>query len=212
MNERRELMRWLAAGGFAWWARRVWAADPAPGEGVRRTQGDVRVNGVPAREGLVVGPGDTVATGAGGEAVYVVGRDAYLVRAGSTVTHGTKDALRVMTGKVLSVFGPGERRLNLATATIGLRGTACYIDARPRRLYFCLCYGGAEIVPKADRRQARAIRTEYHDSPFVIGADPGRPLLVPAPVVDHTDAELILLEALVGRKPPFLKEGYLERY
>ena len=29
-----------------------------------------------------------------------------------------------------------------------------------------------------------------------------------APVVNHTDAELTLLESLVGRKPPFSGSGY----
>ena len=28
-----------------------------------------------------------------------------------------------------------------------------------------------------------------------------------APVINHTDAELTMLEALVGRRPPFLDSG-----
>jgi hypothetical protein len=216
MHSRRQLLRWLAGGGFAWWAREVWAADEAGHEaGIRRMRGDVRVNGVPAREGLLVSPGDVVSTGKGSEAVYVVGRDAYLLHADSEVSYrssGARAAMRVVTGKILSVFGPGERRLTLPTATVGLRGTACYIDARPGQVYFCLCYGTAVITPTADPAQARTIRTDYHDSPFIISRDPRKGIIQPAAVVDHTDAELILLEALVGRKPPFLREGYVERY
>ena len=29
----------------------------------------------------------------------------------------------------------------------------------------------------------------------------------PGPFLNHTDAELIMLEALVGREPPFVKDG-----
>jgi hypothetical protein len=32
-------------------------------------------------------------------------------------------------------------------------------------------------------------------------------MMVTAPVINHTDAELVMLEALVGRKPPFLDSG-----
>jgi hypothetical protein len=30
---------------------------------------------------------------------------------------------------------------------------------------------------------------------------------MPAPVLNHTDAELTMLESLVGRKPPFAAQG-----
>jgi hypothetical protein len=38
------------------------------------------------------------------------------------------------------------------------------------------------------------------------------PVLRDAPVVNHTDAELIMLEALTGRRPPFLQQNYSPRY
>jgi hypothetical protein len=33
-------------------------------------------------------------------------------------------------------------------------------------------------------------------------------MVTPAPVINHTDAELILLEGLTGRQPPFIGQGF----
>ena len=53
------------------------------------------------------------------------------------------------------------------------------------------------------------MKTKHHDQPRIclrqVDAldqnDRG------APVINHTDAELVMLEALVGRRPPFLDSG-----
>jgi hypothetical protein len=213
---RRELLYWLAKGGFTAWATHVWAAGAqALPPGIRRLQGDVRINGAPAHMGRVVLPNDEVTTGADGEVVYVIGQDAYLLRGNGAVAHaqeGAKAALRVLQGRLLSVFGPGPKQIQTATATVGIRGTACYIESVPDHVYFCLCYGNADIVPLADPTQRREVQTRYHDSPFLIGGQAGEELLTPAPVVNHTDAELIMLEALVGRRPPFVVLNYTPRY
>jgi len=42
--------------------------------------------------------------------------------------------------------------------------------------------------------------------------DGGPPSIRPAPVRDHTDAELVLLESLVGRVPPFHGDEGAGRY
>lgn len=205
---RRTLLRLLAAGGLAGFLQRTLAAgaDPAM-PGLRRVRGDVRINGNPAREGQAVVPGDTVATGPGAEAIYVIGQDAFLQRESSVVRFGVDaatDFLRVVAGKLLSVFGRGDKRIAVATATIGIRGTACYIEEMAGRTYFCLCYGEAEVVPAAAPQEREIVRTRHHDHPMYIHADPAMPKsMVPAEVVNHTDAELTLLEALVGRLPPF---------
>jgi FecR protein len=215
-NHRRQWLQGLAMGGFAWWAAHVWpvAAQSVP-PGIRQLKGDVRINGVVAQLGQAVLPGDEVTVGPEGEGVYVVGQDAYLLRGNSAVVHlqdGAKAALRLLRGRLLSVFGPGAKQIQTATATVGIRGTACYVEQAPEQVYFCLCYGTADIVPVADPAQQREIQTRYHDSPFVIGNKAGAGVLQPAPVINHTDAELIMLEALVGRRPPFMGISYLPRY
>jgi hypothetical protein len=210
---RRHLFGALAAAGLLTAAERLGliraalasGTNPVP-PGLHRLKGAVTLNGRPAREGELVKPGDTVATGPGAEALYVIGQDAFLQRESSTVRFGKDmaDFMRVLTGKILSVFGKADRRIQVGTATIGIRGTACYIEDEGSRTYFCLCYGAAEVVPTAAPTQRETIVTTHHDHPIYIHADPAMATsMVPARVINHTDAELVLLENLVGRQPPF---------
>lgn len=178
---------------------------PLP-NGIRSLRGEVRINGAQARVGQAVLQGDTVSTGAQSEVVYVMANNAYLMRDNSQVSFvvdGAVGVMRIVAGKVLAVFGPGAKRIETATATVGIRGTACYIEAQDTQVYFCLCYGSAEIRPLADPSQAQTLTTRYHDQPLTIGANRNQPLLQAAPVQNHRDAELTLLEATVGRVPPF---------
>jgi hypothetical protein len=94
------------------------------------------------------------------------------------------------------------------TATIGIRGTGCYIEAEAKTTYFCLCYGVAEVSPTADPKLTERIETKHHDHPILIHNDSAMPMMAPASVINHTDAELILLENLVGRWPPFYGKTY----
>jgi hypothetical protein len=178
---------------------------PLP-NGIRSLRGAVWVNDAPAHVNQVVLPGDAVRTGARSEVVYVMGNNAYLMRDDTAVrfaSDGAVGVLRIITGKVLAVFGPGAKRIETATATVGIRGTACYIESGESQMYLCLCYGNADIRPLADPEQTQTLRTRYHDKPLTIGTDTAQPLLQAAPVRDHSDAELTLLEATVGRVPPF---------
>ena len=210
---RRTLLRALAAGSLAAPLRRALATGAAPAvPGLRGVRGEVRVNDRPAHAGQPVGPGDTVTTGPGAEAIYVIGDNAFLQRDSSTVRFGidaATDFMRIVSGKLLSVFGHGDKRITVSTAVIGIRSTGCYIDETPGSTYFCLCYGEAEIVPIAAPQQREIIRTRHHDHPMVIHADPAMPKsMVPADVINHTDAELAMLESLVGRVPPFAGTTY----
>jgi hypothetical protein len=59
-----------------------------------------------------------------------------------------------------------------------------------------------------------AVKATHHDAPRYIHAHGEMPIkmIESAPVVNHTDAELIMLEALVGRKPPFVSSGLEYKY
>ncbi len=190
-------------------------------KGVYRVRGDVRINGTPAKEGMDVRPGDVITTGPGSETVFVTGKDAFLIRANSrVVVEGALGALaltglRVVTGALLSVFAPGEpKTLRTATATIGIRGTAVYVEAEEARTYVCTCYGEAEIVSTADPSARETVRTTQHEQPrYVMGT--GAPqMLMGAPVINHDDVELNMLESLVGRRTPFAphRDGAPGRY
>lgn len=184
--------------------REVAAANPD--SGMRSIKGSVRIDGAPAEYGQRILPGQTVTTETDSEAVFVVGQDAFLQRDNSTfrIEHNAGIVvLRYISGKVLSVFGKGRKSLLTPTATIGIRGTACYIEAEQARTYFCLCYGKALLTPHRDRSRQQALHTRHHERPLYIHAGAGRSVVESANVVNHVDAELIMLEALVGRVPPF---------
>ena len=178
--------------------------------GVQKITGNVSVNGNPASVGMAVGSGDTIVTGADSEVIYVINQDAFLQRENSSVSFSgvTADVMRVLTGKILSVFGKGQKQLQTATATIGIRGTGCYIESEEKRVYFCLCYGTADVVPDADPTHVERFETKHHEHPVYLHHDSSMPMMVSAAVINHTDAELTLLENLVGRWPPFSGSSY----
>jgi hypothetical protein len=178
--------------------------------GVAQIKGDVRINGKPAERGQRVAPGDVIVTGGNGELVFVAERDAFLVRAnsriefGSAAARGAATVLRVLTGAILSVFESGARReIRTTTATIGIRGTGIYVEAEAQRTYACTCYGEAVLTPVDDPAAAETVRTRRHDQPRYIYGKGMPQMMAAAPVVNHTDAELQMLEALVGRTVPF---------
>lgn len=189
--------------------RHALAAGTLP-PGIAQIKGDVRVNGRPAERGQRIGPGDVIVTGKGAELVVVLEKDAFLVRAdsrvefGSAAAQGAVTVLRLVTGALLSVFESGRRReIRTGTATIGIRGTGIYVEAEARRTYACTCYGEAVLTPVDDPLAAETVRTKQHDQPrYIYGKGMPR-MLEAAPVVNHTDLELQMLEALVGRKLPF---------
>jgi len=200
----------LGAGGLMGYMQKALAAGSLPATpGIHHVKGPVMVDTTRASIGLVIRPGQTVTTGPGAEAVYILGSDAFVQRANSKVSFNDNtgaEVMRVITGTILSVFGKGKRQLVTNTATIGIRGTACYIEAEATRTYFCLCYGEAEITPSGDPKQKTTIRTEHHDHPIYINAS-GDKIMAPAQVTNHTDQELVMLENLVGRWPAFYGKG-----
>lgn len=202
----------LGAGGMMGLMQRALAAGSLPATpGVHLVKGPVMVDNTRATVGLVIRPGHTVTTGPGGEAIYILGPDAFLQRENTTISFSDSTGvatMRVVTGKILSVFGKGNRKLVTSTATIGIRGTGCYIEAEETRTYFCLCYGDAELTPNADPSKKEVLHTEHHDKPMYIGNQAGPTLMTAAGVINHTDAELTLLENSVGRWPPFYGKNY----
>jgi hypothetical protein len=212
--ERREWLARAPAGGaaIALLIRDVLAAGERTGAMVE-VRGAVQINGRPARAGAVVTPGDRIATASGGAAVCVLGRDAFLIReSGDLRTAGDSalaGSLRLATGKLLSVFGRGAHNIVTPTATIGIRGTGIYVEAEAERTYVCTCYGRVELQARNMPAARETVQTTHHDAPRYVYAHGAMPIsmIAPAPVINHTDAELLMLEALVGRKPPFAGSG-----
>lgn len=226
MKSRRRTLKALAAAGLLGPAgisgliRDALAKGEVPlKSGLQKVRGEVLVNHRVASEGQLIKPGDTIVTGRNSEAIYVIGQDAYMQRELTTVSFGAdalQNLMRVVSGKILSVFGKNSgRSIQTSTATIGIRGTGCYIEdegtGTKARTYFCLCYGDVELTPKAAPHEAEKYSCTHHDKPMYIHNDMAMVrMAVPATVINHTDAELELLEAMVGRTVQFY--GSANRY
>jgi hypothetical protein len=156
-------------------------------QGIRHRSGEVRISG------------DRISTGGDGQLLIVVGRDAMLVRRSSTL-NVVANGFRLVTGAVLSVFSPGRsRQVTTPTATIGIRGTAVYLEAERGRTYVCTCYGEAELRSAFDPGARETVRTSRHEQPRYVMAKSSPQMLMQAPRMNHTDEELRRLEGLLGR-------------
>jgi len=197
-------------------AAQVLGGRPAPlpkGKSIYRIEGQVLVDGQPATPDTQVAANSTVQTGKDSQVIYAVGETAHLQRSESQVTMETKEAnsmvvsgLRVLTGRILSVFPTGKAvRMTTRNASIGIRGTGVYMESDPAQTYFCTCYGTADIASTSDPTSRETVISRHHNRPLYIltGEQPGQNIRL-APFIDHTDQELMLIEALVGRTPPFV--------
>lgn len=190
------------------------AGDMPAIPGINRVEGKVMVNGAPAKVGTPVKPGDTVTTGKVSMAVVVMAGDAFLLREESNITFKGKgdilDEVVVAAGKLLSVFSKRRTaglKVSTKNATIGIRGTGMYLESVEKsRDYFCLCYGEAVVDGKG--MPPKTIKTTHHESPVWLDDAGGTMKVEPGPFLNHTDAELIVLESLVGRKPAFWNASY----
>ncbi|MES2917564.1 MAG: hypothetical protein V4729_02985 [Pseudomonadota bacterium] len=187
-----------------------------PGQSIYDMRGKVLVDGKPASGSTRVRANSIVQTSSNSYVIFAVGQDAHILRENTRLqldgVDDIADAMRLITGKVLSVFGKRSGGSKLAirttTATIGIRGTGVYSESHPDSSYICTCYGHTEINSNTDPAVFENVVTTHHDSPRYIVANPeGGKLILPAPMKNHTDEELLLVEALVGRTPPFSGAG-----
>jgi hypothetical protein len=115
------------------------------------------------------------------------------------------NGLRILTGKLLTVSRNSPMQVHTATATIGIRGTGFYVESAPDQTYFCTCYGTTDVAASADPASSTTVVSYHHDRPLYIVKDQGKGNNIRnAPFINHTDQELTLIEALVGRTPPFV--------
>jgi hypothetical protein len=215
-RRRREWMRraaasgaWGVAGVSGWIANALAKGDLGAVQGVNRLDGTASVGGKAARVGTPVPLGERVATGANSTAVVVVGDDAFLLRANTVIeargSRGVLSDLLISSGRVLSVFSRKPVQIKAAHATIGIRGTGAYLEIDPGSVYFCLCYG--EALVQGAGMEPKAVKTTHHEQPLLLQEASGAMRMEPGPFRNHSDAELVMLEALVGREPPFAKDA-----
>ena len=200
----------LAGGGILGIIGRALArGDLGLRQGVVQLEGTATVNGRHVRVGAAVEVGQRIATGPGSHAVIVLGKDAFLLRDNTSIetkgASGVLSELVVSTGKILSVFSRKPLSIRASYATIGIRGTGCYIEVAPADVYFCLCYG--EAVVQGPGMADKLVKTTHHDMPLLLREEGPAMQADKAKFRNHTDVELVMLEALVGREPPFMKDG-----
>jgi len=225
---RRLLIKALAAGLFSAgvpmgnaMAESIFGRPPSKlpnNQSIYRLSGEVKVNGATASLNTRIGPKDTVETGKNSEIVFVVGGNSMILRSDSHVTmEGNEEkesgsliisGLRLITGKLLSVSRSQGIHIQTQTATIGIRGTGVYLESDPEQTYFCTCYGLADVKATNDPSSSDSVEAKHHDKPLYILANeqPGKNVRR-AGFINHTDQELMLIETLVGRTPPFVFAG-----
>lgn len=180
---------------------------------VHQLHGTVFINNRPASLNSRISAQSKVVVSHDGELVFSIGGDAFLLRGGSAIElvgGSVVSGLRLLTGGLLSVFDKRNKPAHIVTrmGTIGIRGTAVYVNSEPNRLYTCTCYGETEL--RVGRHVERIISSHHNAHEVIHGelqASKGDKMqgmkMNSMAVVDHTDDELRMLEALVGRVPAF---------
>ena len=192
-----------------------WGSVPkklADNKSIFSLRGEVHVNSQKASLDTTIRTGDVVRTHQDSEIIFVVGSDSFIMRANTEMEiEGSNfliNKLRLVTGSLLSVFGNRKSnqilRVNAPTATIGIRGTGVYMEAEPDLTYLCTCYGQVALASTTDPNDSEIVTAEHHDAPKYISNKASRGTHIrPAPFINHTDEELKVLEAVVGREVPF---------
>jgi hypothetical protein len=216
---RRWLIKALAAGLFSGGlgvsgsvAAQVAAGRPAklPGNrSVFESTGTATVNDKVVVAETLIRPGDTLRTGKNSKIIFVVSDCSMLLREESELTlegepGGRLVGFKMLIGKLLSVYPTGPVRIETASARAQIRGTGVYVESDPERTYFCTCFGATDIVAKDDPDSKESVVARHHDRPLYIlagGKNRGKSIQG-ATFKSHTDEELKLIEALVGRTLP----------
>ena len=224
--KRRTLIKALTAGLFSAglpmspaMAESIFGRSPSKlpaGQSIYRLSGTVKVNGKDATLDTKIGPKDTIETGKDSEAVFVVGGNSMIMRSDSQLTMEGKEefgnllisGLRLLTGKLLSVSRSQGIHIQTQTATIGIRGTGVYLESDPEQTYFCTCYGLADVKATNDPSSNDTVEATHHDKPlYILANEQSGKNVRRAGFINHTDPELMLIETLVGRTPPFVFAG-----
>jgi hypothetical protein len=155
----------------------------------------------------IVQTGDDILTGPASRLVFLIGNAAFHVRQNSRLrvergsTLNTASLLRLLSGAVVSAFGPGSNRsIVTPTLTAGIRGTGVYTEImadQGGRTYFCNCYGTVDMESNGNKAVSVS---SYHQSFWGEVQPRGGRFLTPAPALNHTDEELEFLARLIGQR------------
>ena len=156
---------------------------------------------------LDVGKGEVIVQTGDTQSALRLGKCAFLFAPFSKVRFDVRDGFAVKAAKLIagamhSVFDPkeaAERTVSTNHATIGIRGTAHYVELEQDddRTYSCCCYGHIHIDSGSD---SETQKTQYHEARIIDAT--GKILASPhGPPLNHYDDSLVFMEKSVGRKP-----------
>lgn len=176
---------------------------------IHQLEGRVFINNRPARLDTPIQPGSKIEVLQGAKIAFSLGGDAFLLRPDTVLELQGNDGiaaegLRLLAGALLAVFDKRQQPVTITTevATIGIRGTAVYLDLQPHTMYGCTCYGETDVHITGTEITERISAMHHHPYEVAPGDDMVM-AMTPMPVKDHTDDELRMLEGYVGRKPSF---------
>ena len=150
--------------------------------GIRQITGEVLINGrrispeqLEGPDGVLVPSDASISTGSAGSAVFVIGRDAFLIRGNSRLElkpdllNGKQNEISgfdLRSGAILSVFVRKKRTLRTLTAVIGIRGTGVYLETDSEKTYVCTSVTGLPICklrmsPKSTKPSPPYIMTSH---------------------------------------------------
>lgn len=159
---------------------------------------------------LELGKDEVIVQTSASQSALRLGKCAFLFAPFSKVKFTVREGLAVKAANLIggamhSVFDPdeiGERTVSTSHATIGIRGTAHYLEVEGEydRTYSCCCYGHIHIESGSE---SETQRTRYHDARIISasGAILESPYERP---LNHYDDSLQFLENSVGREPRWL--------
>lgn len=158
-------------------------------------------------DGDVIRPGERVVAGAGGAVLRARDQLFYMDEgtdaAFETDQNGRATAISVVTGGILSLFGPktGQgTRITSANASATIRGTTTYFawQEEHQRTYVCCCYGHLDL--ENNDGGGITLQTSYHNAVILPPGGGAHPAPYDAPL-DHYDDDIAALESHAGRKP-----------
>ena len=143
------------------------------------------------------------------ESRFKIGNDAFLLRPHSKIAleHDGlfTQALSLLGGGAMAVFGGGAKTIQTKTFTAGIRGTGIYLqEYADDTVYSCLCYGVAEYKHPSSREHLFNLECTYHDKPIqIVKTNSGKIEYHTFKEPNHNDDELRDLEKMCGRTVPF---------
>jgi hypothetical protein len=182
---------------------------PAATDQVHDLRGRVTINNRPATYKSEILPGDRIVTGSDGHFVFVMGKDAMMLRSRSELVieryEQSQGLLRLITGAMGAVFGRGSpRSIRAANVTAGIRGTGVYMETRGDGTFFCTCWGTVDLASADDPNDRQAVESKRHVARLVALQPAGGTRLADAAFETHTDEEMDILEKCVGRRSPIV--------